>query len=214
MSTLSHSRTFIHHHVRTIQATAYKPEGNRAVRLDATYPAAATDVIHGVTIHDANMPGSIVASPVVAPIVAGTAYAKNARFVLTAAQAVNAGGKAGVYQVATAFTPVAATLTAAEAANVFYVGQELVGGMFVDEPSTTPDFGTKRSTYQKDIAVCIAGMVVIETGAAIVAGTLVGADTQGRAIPAAAGAYVLGVALDAVPTAGKYVRVELRLTNG
>lgn len=205
--------TFLHEHVRTVSVNppVAIPEGNRIVKLDGSYPSSATDSPYGVTINDRNRPGNRLALPTV-PAITVRAYAKNDRFSLTAAQAANVGGKAGIYQVSTAFTPAATTLSTAEAANVFYVGAALQSNYLVDNASTTPVFDVYTSTYQRDVAVCIRGIVVVEVGANVAAGGTIVSDNQGRAIAStgAAGEVIIGTALDAGKL-GDFIRLELRV---
>ncbi len=209
-----HAHTFIHLDVRTISLKPglTAPEGNRAVRLDGTYPTATTQPVYGVTISARNVPGTIVNTPIVIPNVVTTNldYKAGDRVYLAANQSPTA--VAGIYQFHSEHT--AATLVAADL-PVFLIqagpnGQlAQVVNQALSNPSTTPLFPV-GTTYQSDIAVCLAGELPVETGGAIAAGAQVAVDNQGRVIAASAGDYILGIALNSCTAAGQFIKVTLR----
>lgn len=188
-------------HVITVSTADGSPrEAGRVLAMDGSYAAGPTAAWVGVTMHNAYGPGVLQTAPTVAAI-AVQAYAVGSRFTLTAPQAVNAGGQAGIYQVIAAFTPAATTLTAGEALNVFYVGPALqVNAVYANQnPSLTPLYGTRLKTYQMDHAVLCQGTAIVEVAAAVTVGQLVSvvAASDGRVGPAAATDRIIGVAKDA-----------------
>ena len=207
-----YSLSFQHGKVRSIVVSdpSLTPEGFRFVNALGAYPSAS-DVIYGVTIHDRNRPGSFQAVTTV-PAITATAKVAGERFTLTVAQAANVGGRAGIYQVRTAFTPAATTLTAAEGLNVFYVGANLKPESAVKEygfSSETPLMpASDIYNYQKVFAVAIDGRVIVEAAGAIAVGAKVDSNTSGQAI-IAAGTRVAGVALTAAVAAGDFIELEL-----
>jgi hypothetical protein len=215
MSTRNYARfslPTIHESVRTVSLAdpASAPEFGRFVTVTGAYPGAG-QFIFGSTIHEREVGVSPFLPAPSVPGVATQAYAVGARFTLTAPQAANVGGRAGIYQVRTAFTPAAVTLTANEGANVFYIGAALQPNVRTQQgqTSTTPVFPAfDTSNYQRNIAVCTQGMVVVEAGAAVAVGANVDSDTSGRAITAA-GTRIRGVALTAAAQAGDFINVEL-----
>lgn len=57
--------------------------------------------------------------------------------------------------------------------------------------------------------VAVAGVTKVVAGAAITAGTDIGIDSSGRAVPTGTGDTVVGIARDTVSNAGEIVSVEL-----
>jgi len=199
---------------RTVSNVSPTLPSGRAITFLGTLPAANTDAIYGVTLMRSEDPAVRAAIPSVAAI-AVQAYAVGARFTLTAPQAVNAGGQAGIYQVKTAFTPAAVTLTAGEAANVFYVGAEL-------RPDYSYQYGNisrlplqdrYRPEYAYDRTIALEGRVRMESGAAIAVGAALTVEAAtGRVVPRSASTQTLiGYAMEAVVGAGEWLAVELRI---
>ncbi len=174
--------------------------------------AGAGGPVYGITTSAEEIPGTraVVTAPAA---IAVQAYAAGARFVLTAPQAINAGGQAGIYQVITGFTPAATTLTAPEALNVFYVGAQL-----------TPDFAYKygnssrvhaqdawRPGYQYYRSLAIRGQVPCQVGAVNIAvGTRLMSDANGKMVAHTGTNSVVGYAVTA-GLANEWITVELRL---
>lgn len=61
----------------------------------------------------------------------------------------------------------------------------------------------------RDAAVAIAGKAKVVCGAAVTAGSKVQSDANGKAITAASGDHVFGVAVSTTTAAGQYVEVLL-----
>jgi hypothetical protein len=207
-----YTNSFIHQNTRTIEIAdpALAPEGMRFVNVSGQYPGAS-DAIYGVTLYDRNRPGAFQSAPVV-PAITATAKTVGERFTLTAAQAANVGGRAGIYQVRTAFTPAALILTAIEGQNVFYVGSELRPESSLKEygfNSETPLFPSyDKTSYQKLICVGLSGLLNVEAGVAITKGQYVGSNTLGQAITVAASGRIAGIAMNNAAV-GEYVQVEM-----
>lgn len=205
-----HSRTFIIEDVRTINlpAGAIQPELGRAVNIFGGYTDGVASAVFGYTIQEARRPGVPQTFAPVPAIAAATAYTAGTRLTLTAAQAVNIGGQAGIYQVTIATTGFAAAVpTVAEvaASGLVFVGASLQRDYILERynGSTTPQLN--RATA---IPVAISGRLTMEAGAALTAGQPVALDAQGRAIVGTV-ANRIGVALTNVSAAGLYVTVEV-----
>lgn len=76
-------------------------------------------------------------------------------------------------------------------------------GVLLNKPAAAGRAGT----------VAIAGVTKVVAGAAIAAGTDIGIDSSGRAVPTGTSDTVVGIARDAVSNAGELVSVEL-MTQG
>lgn len=70
-----------------------------------------------------------------------------------------------------------------------------------------PLYTKARPTYTVDVQ--IAYIAKVRTGAAVVVGELLTSDAASKAVPALAGNFALGVALEAATGADEYVKVLL-----
>lgn len=70
-----------------------------------------------------------------------------------------------------------------------------------------------QATVGGSLEVQTDGVALIEAGAAVAAGVMVGSDASGRAILAATGVVAHGKALGTAAAAGEFIQVKLKTPN-